>query len=157
MSADYTYPNRWKFELVHPKYKDFNLMIQEAELPGLNLGILLQPAMPRPIYRPGDNIDIDDLRLTFLVDEHLKSWYTLWQWIRDQTSLEDINLKQIFADATMFILDNKLKSKILVKFKNIFPYQLSTIQFSHNDEQHDVLTSSVTFKINDYTIELLPV
>lgn len=155
MSNDFTYKNRWKFELVHPKYKEFSYAVQSCSLPGLNIGIIQQPAMPRSILRPGDNLDIDNLTFSFVVDEKLKSWLLIWNWIRSQKHMSTIDLQQNFGDATMYILNNKLHPKIFVKFVDIFPISISELQFDHSDETQNIVTASVTFAVNDYIIEVV--
>ena len=54
----------------------------QANIPDLNLGVAIQPNPLRDIPTPGDKVDFGDLNLRFLVDEDLKNYMEIQNWIR---------------------------------------------------------------------------
>lgn len=54
----------------------------EANIPSLDLGIANQPTYLKDIDLPGDKIQFGDLNLRFLVDEDLKNYMEIQNWIR---------------------------------------------------------------------------
>ena len=54
----------------------------EANIPSIDLGIAEQPSYLKNIPVPGDKIQFGDLSLRFLVDEDLKNYMEIQNWIR---------------------------------------------------------------------------
>lgn len=127
-------------------------MIQQVTFPGLNLGIIQQPTPIRNIQRPGSSLDVTDLMITFVVDEDLFAWTQIFDWIKWMKNTKVIDNKVLFHDATLSLLTNKLNAQLFVKFIDIFPYSLGEISYTTTDTSAEVLTSTVSFKVNDYDI-----
>jgi hypothetical protein len=53
-----------------------------ANIPGINLGIVVQPTYLKDIDTPGDKISFSDFTLRFLVDENLENYMEIQNWIR---------------------------------------------------------------------------
>ena len=54
----------------------------EANIPSMDLGVAEQPTYLKNIPTPGDKIQFGDLNLRFLVDEDLKNYMEIQNWIR---------------------------------------------------------------------------
>jgi hypothetical protein len=84
-------PTGFKFTLNRaPKVAFFS---NSANIPGMTLGVAVQPTYLKDIDTPGDKIVFDDFTLRFLVDEDLKNYMEIHNWIRGlgyPDSLKDI-------------------------------------------------------------------
>ena len=73
-------PTGFRFVLNRaPKVVFFS---NQANIPGLNLGVAEQPTYLTDIPVPGDKIQFQDLRLRFLVDEDLENYLEIQHWLR---------------------------------------------------------------------------
>ena len=54
----------------------------QANIPDLQLGVAIQPNPLRDLPVPGDKVEFGDLNLRFLVDEDLKNYMEIQNWIR---------------------------------------------------------------------------
>jgi len=161
-------PVGFKFILNRtPKVSFFG---NSANVPGMSLGIAEQPTYLKNIPVPGDKIEFQDFTLRFLVDENLENYMEIQKWIRGlgfPESLEEIyNLQQtgnykddntrkimdIYSDATLFILNSNNNINFQVKFKDMFPYQLTDLSFDATDVDIEYFTAEVTFKYTIYDI-----
>ena len=145
----------------------------EANIPSLDLGIAEQPSYLKNIPIPGDKIQFGDLSLRFLVDEDLKNYMEIQNWIRglgypeslqefqdldDAGQLTDAfgKFKQsrddIYSDGTLQILSSNLVPKFQVQFSDLFPYSLSTITFDATDTDIEYFTADVSFKYTIYRL-----
>ena len=161
-------PTGFKFLLNRSPATAF--FCNQANIPELNLGVTLQPNYLRPIPIPGEIIDFGDLNLRFLVDEDLKNYMEIQNWIRGLGFPESIqqfndleseavittNKMQegdnIYSDGTLQILSNNLVPKFQVFFKDLFPYNLSTLNFDATQTDQEYFTADVTFKYTIYNI-----
>jgi hypothetical protein len=100
------------------------------------------------MYVPGDKIEYDDISFKILVDENMKNYTELYNWIKGNhssgvISYEDIIL-QIFNSSS-----NKNKE---IKFVSAFPVSVSAVQFDTQVEGIDYLSIDVTFRYDRFQI-----
>ena len=143
----------------------------QANIPSIDLGVTLQPSYLRDIPTPGDKMEFGDLTLRFLVDEDLKNYMEIQNWIRGlgfPESLQEFrDLEEegqdygiipteggdnIYSDATLQILSNNLVPKFQVMFKDLFPYSLTTINFDATDTDIEYFTAEASFKYTMYNL-----
>ena len=160
-------PTGFKFSLQRSPGVAFFCNV--ANIPDLSLGVAEQPNYLRDIPTPGDKIDFGDLNIRFLVDEDLTNFMELQNWIRGlgfPESLKEIYDLQkdakikyptdagmnIYSDGTLQILSSNLIPKFQVVFKDLFPYNLSTLSFDATDTDIEYFTADASFKYTIYSI-----
>ena len=143
----------------------------QANIPDLTLGVTEQPNYLRQIPTPGDMIDFGDLNLRFLVDEDLKNFMEIQNWIRglgfpeSVQEFRDLEKKgtlprrdyvqsgdDIYSDGTLQILSSNYVSKFNVKFTDLWPYSLTTLSFDATDTDIEYFTADVSFKYTIYNL-----
>jgi hypothetical protein len=141
-----------------------------ANIPGLTLGIAEQPTYLKDVDIPGDKIEFDDFRLTFLVDENLENYLQIQKWIRglgfpeslqeifdlqnEERVLENKNspMMNIYSDGTLQVLNSAFSPNFKVVFKDMFPYSLSPLEFNATETDTEYFTAEVLFKYTIYNI-----
>jgi hypothetical protein len=63
------------------------------------------------------------------------------------------SLKNLYSDGTLLIYSNDFEPIIRVKFKDMFPYFLTNIEFDAQVTDLTYLTAEVRFKYTNYEIE----
>ena len=161
-------PVGFKFSLTRtPKVAFFG---NSANVPGLTLGVAEQPTYLKDIPVPGDKIEFQDFTLRFIVDENLENYMEIQKWIRglgfpeslkeiydlqDSKRYTDANrekIMDIYSDGTLFILNSNNNINFQVKFKDMFPYQLTDLSFDATDVDIEYFTAEVSFKYTIYDI-----
>ena len=161
-------PTGFKFILNRaPKVAFFS---NSANIPSLDLGIATQPTYLKDLDIPGDKILFEDFSLRFLVDEDIKNYMEIQNWIRGlgypesrqeiidlQTERDKIDtfesgLMDIYSDGTLTVLGSNQRPNFMVKFKDLFPYSLSTLNFDATDTDVEYFTADVNFKYTIYEI-----
>ena len=161
-------PTGFKFILSKaPKVSFFG---NQVNIPQMTLGVAEQPSYLRDIPLPGDKLQFEDFSLRFLVDENLDNYMEIFNWIRAlgfPESLKEIydwqkkdfdiaqpdkTQENFYSDATLEILTSSQNPNFKVKFMDMFPTTLSTLEFDATDEDISYLTADVTFKYTLYNI-----
>jgi|TARA_B100001939_G_C16853238_1_gene578440 hypothetical protein len=142
----------------------------QANVPAMTLGVAEQANYLRNIPVPGDKIEFSDLTLRFLVDEDLKNYMEIQNWIRglgypeSLTEFDELDKAgelfgrfagssdKIYSDGTLSVLTNNLVPKYQIFFKDLFPYDLSTLSFDATQTDQEYFTADVSFKYTIYTI-----
>ena len=125
---------------------------QSVNLPDISVGYAEAPTRYRSIALPASGgVRFGDLRLSFIVDEDMKNYMTIWNWINKNNMAEEMAPDPEYSNAQLQILNSNFNPNIIVIFENIFPIDLTELSFDVGDEQVDYLTASVSFKFTRYT------
>ncbi len=168
-NRNYLSPTGFNFTLQRcPKVSFFS---NTAQIPGIDLGVATQPSYLNDIPRPGDKMDFSDFTLRFLIDEDLKNYMQLQNWMRGlgfPESLSEIyrelakekevydgemeGEQLLFSDGTLQVLNSTSNPQFLVKFSGMFPTSLSTLDFDATPTDIEYFTAEATFKYTMYNI-----
>ena len=157
-------PTGFKFVLNRaPKVSFFG---NEANIPELNLGVAEQPTYLKDIPLPGDKVTFGDFNLRFLVDENLENYMAIHNWLTglgfpetpdqfkkqlvDDEGLTD--LKEQWSDGTLSILNSNYRTTARVKFSDLFPVALTSLDFDATNSDIEYFTADVSFKYTVYNI-----
>lgn len=154
------------FKFILSKEPKVAFFCNLASIPQITLGTETQPTYLKNIDVPGDIITYNDLVLRFLVDEDLQNYMAIHNWItglgfpettnqyRELTTNQDEirDPKLAFSDGSLYILNNNYNTNAIVKFKDLFPISLSSLEFDSTKTDIEYFTAEVTFKYTIYNI-----
>jgi hypothetical protein len=157
-------PIGFKFTLA--KEQKVSFFCNSARIPEISLGTAIQPSYLKDIDVPGEKLTYGDLTLRFLVDEDLKNYMAIHNWLtglgfpetmqqfKDFTKNEDgiSDILQSFSDGSLYILNSNYNTTAIVKFKDLFPIYLTSLEFEATDTDVNYFTAEVTFKYTVYNI-----
>lgn len=154
-NRNYLSPIGFKFSVN--KLKGVVFFCQAATVPGISMGVAPQSTSLNMIPHPGDELRYEDLTVEFLVDENMKNWYQVHDWMREITtpystkefgyargSIESKNPvtrrvttdakesqvnNQWRSDASLFILSSNYRPVAEFVFRDAFPVSLSPLKF----------------------------
>ncbi len=151
------YLNPIEFKLVLERLPHIEFFIQSINIPGISSGVTEQPTPFRTVYFPGDKITFEDLTMTVLVDEDLKSYYDAWFWLSGLTRTDGFDSYQaiesgdgISSDASLFVTTNAKNPNIQIKFKDMFPVSIGSISLATNQSGPTPVTFDITFRYSAY-------
>tara|TARA_B100001287_G_scaffold165935_1_gene139438 strand:+ start:849 stop:1397 length:549 start_codon:yes stop_codon:yes gene_type:complete len=157
-------PIGFKFTLSKtPKVTFFS---NSAVIPDITLGTAIQPTYLKDIDIPGDKLQYSDFAFRFLVDENMENYMAIHNWLTglgypetteqfkkvttDKDGLRD--QEEQFSDGSLHILNSNYNSIAIVKFSQLFPINLTSLQFEATDTDVNYFTAEVTFKYTVYNI-----
>lgn len=155
-------PAGFKFNIAkEPKVSFF---CNTARIPEINLGLAIQPNYLKDIDIPGEKLTYGDLTIRFLVDENLENYMAVHNWLTGLGAPETLqeykdlidgageNPNKAFSDATLRVLNSNFKDAAVVKFKDMFPYSLSSLEFDATIPDIQYFTAQASFKYTIYNI-----
>lgn len=160
-------PVGFKFTLA--KEPKVNFFCNSARIPEITLSVLQQPTYLKDLDIPGGKLQYGDLNLRFLVDEDLVNYMAIHNWLtglgfpestqdyRDLLTNEDdltqpLDPKRAFSDGSLYILDSNFNTNAIVKFKDLFPVSLTSLEFDSTQTDIQYFTAEVSFKYTVYNI-----
>jgi len=157
-------PVGFKFTLA--KTPKVNFFCNSARIPEINLGVANQPTYLKDLDIPGDKLTYGDLTLRFLVDENLENYMAIHNWMtglgfpettqdfKDLTTNDDgqRDLEEQFSDGNLQILNSNFRPVANVKFFNLFPISLTSLDFDATEADIQYFTAEASFKYTVYNI-----
>ena len=152
------------FQFSLKKLPGVSFYCQSANVPSQNLAVAMQATRFNTIPEPGDEVNYDDLTVRFLVDEDLKNYRSIHNWIRylghpesdqDWTTYADGESYQEkqYSDGILFVLDSNFNRKFKIYFKDLFPVSLSGLNFDSTYTDTEYFAVDATFKFTIFDIE----
>ena len=158
-------PTGFQFSLSkHPKVDFF---CTSARLPEINLQLAQQSSYLKDLDIPGEKLTYGDLSLKFLVDEDMTNYMAVHNWLTGlgfPESAQDFvdlttdadgvtnQLEEQFSDGSLSILNSNYRVNSIVKFRDLFPVSLTSLEFDTSATDIQYFTAEVTFKYTIYNI-----
>ena len=154
------------FKLTLSTKEKVDFLSNSANVPGISLGTALQGTTFRILDVPGDEVMYEDFTINFLVDEDLKNYMIIHNWItglgipenfkqyKDLTTNEDGQKDEMlqYCDGTLHILNSNFRDMARVKFADLFPVSLTSLQFNATENDVNYFTAEASFKYTIYNI-----
>ena len=154
----------FKFNLT--KFPKVDFFSNSARIPELNLELTTQASYLKNIDVPGERLTYGDFTLRFLVDENMENYIAIYNWLkglgfpettqqfRDVTtdSKGQRDPKEAFCDGTLRILNSNYREVGKVKFNDLFPTSLTSLDFDATATDVQYLTAEATFKYTIYDL-----
>jgi len=154
----------FKFSLT--KFPKVDFFSNSARIPELTLELTSQSSYLKNIDIPGERLTYGDLTLRFLVDENMENYISVYNWLKglgfpestqqfadlnkDKDGLRDP--KEAFCDGTLSILNSNYREVAKVKFNDLFPTSLTSLDFDATNTDVQYFTAEATFKYTIYNL-----
>ena len=155
----------FKFNLG--KYPKVDFFSNSARIPELNLELAQQASYLKNISVPGERLTFGDFTLRFLVDENMENYLAVYDWLKglgfpeSGKQFKDITTdsdgqrdqKEAFCDGTLRILNSNYREVAKVKFTDLFPISLTSLDFDATNTDIQYFTAEATFKYTIYDLK----
>ena len=154
----------FKFNLT--KFPKVDFFSNSARIPELNLELAQQSSYLKNISVPGERLTYGDFTLRFLVDENMENYLAVYGWLKglgfpesgkqfkeiitDSDGQRDP--KVAFCDGTLSIQNSNYREVAKVKFNDLFPISLTSLDFDATATDVQYLTAEATFKYTIYEL-----
>ena len=154
------------FQFQMTKEPKVSFFCTSATIPEISFETTVQPSYLKDIDVPGEKIQFADLRVRFLVDEDLKNYMAIHNWMtgigypetlqdfKTETTKPDTSrdMNQQFSDGSLSIQNSNFRTNAIVKFKDLFPVSLTSLEFDTAVTDIQYFTAEATFKYLVYNI-----
>ena len=162
VNTSFLSPIGFKFQLNN--FPEVNYFVQSANLPGISISAIDVPTALKTIAIAGDEVNFEELSIKFIVDENMKNWLSIYDWIiglgfptkEGQEKYAKLAIaSELTTDATLTVLTSNMNPQINFVFRECFPLSLSSIAFDSGGTDIDYVTADVSFRYDVYTVENL--
>lgn len=153
------------FRFFIKKAPHVNFFAQKVNIPSVSL---INPQPNNPFVKtpiPGEHLTYGDLSVTFKVDEELKNYLEIHNWIKalgkpqNFDQFKEISAQPtytgdgIYSDLTVVVLSSTKTPNYEINFADAFPFSLSDLSFNTVDEDVNYIEATANFKYTYYDIK----
>ena len=144
-----------KFVLTFAELPDTVYFCQQANIPGVKLGEAIQSTPNLDLFHSGTKMAYSTFDVTFLVNEDLAAWTTIYDWMKELSSVEASYTERRASkkQATLTVMSNLNNPKLRVKYLNVWPTSISDLKFDTTLSADTHMTASATFRYDFFEIE----
>jgi len=141
-----------------------NYFCTSATIPDISLGETTpvdNPFVRLPI--PGDKLTFGRLDLTFRVDEDMKNFREIYDWLislgypdnfgqRGALGRTQSSVGEVYSDGSLVITSSNMQPNIEIKFTDMYPASLTALEFDVEVTDIEYLKATVSFAYRKYEI-----
>jgi len=113
------------------------------------------------IYDSPSQLQYSDLDITFIVDEDMKNYLEILNWMEGMGSPNNQEQYQklkksdegIQSDITVIVNNNHQNPNIQFKFKDCFPVSVSSIPLDITTSEANITECTATFRYTNFTVD----
>ena len=153
------------FRFNMQRLPNINYFCTNASIPDVTLGqvdTITNTFIKLPV--PGDRLTFGSLSLRFKVDEDLTNYKEIYDWMttlgypdnfEQRATVERGQGSSVYSDGSLIILTNSYKPNIEVKFIDLYPTSLSTVDFDITGTDIEYLNADVGFQYRKYELTVI--
>lgn len=157
---DSNYLTNINFRFTIKRLPAVSFKVQRATIPGITLNPANFPTPLKTIQVYGDHMDIEPLQVEFLVDEDLKNWNEIYDWLiklagpRNKTEAMG-RYDDPYSDGSLLILSSAMNPLIEFHFTDLHPTSLGALQLDATSNSQEPVQATVSFAFTSLYYSLL--
>jgi ribosomal 50S subunit-recycling heat shock protein len=151
------------FRFTMQRLPHVNYFCTQASIPDVTLG---QPQIENVFIKlpqPGDKLSYSPINIVFRVSEDLANYREIYNWMEALGFPDNFAQRRslagaaytngdVFSDGSLIITTAAYKPNIEVKFTDMFPISLSTLDFTVENTDVEYLQATATFAYRKYDL-----
>ena len=143
-------PTSFRMTIDKLKFPNVEFAVQSVFIPDLTVAGAQYSTPQRRIVVAGDKPDYAPVTLTFLIDEDLKNYKEIHDWMVGETTKKDTSDYRKERDITLHIISSHNNVIKEIQFIDAIPTSLSSLPFDVTITDLQYLTAQVTFEYSYY-------
>ena len=137
---------QFKFDVA--ALPNVSFFVQSCNLPGVTLeAAQMQTPQLQNFARHTGIVTYEALDIAFLIDEYLKNWQEIYEWI--------VGDENKYTSAVLTLVSSSMNPTMEFHFKEIFPTTLSAIAFDSTTTDPVYQVATISFNYTEYIIKNL--
>ena len=137
-------PVGFTFKIDQINFANLEYFCTQVTFPGISLSEVQVPYRGVNLAQTGDRMVFDDLAIRFNITENMENYLELFDWMHNIINKKDA--EDYKYDASLLIMSSHNNMVKTVKFQEIFPTSLSTVEFNSQALDVEYLQADVSFR-----------
>jgi len=140
-------PTGFKLTINREKFANIEYFVTSFGIPTVSSSEVQQDFRNTITYQPSETIQYDSLSLRFVIDEDMKNYTEIFDWIKRNSESKGER-----HDIILSVLSSHNNVNKQFQFRDAFPTSLGGVDFSTQLTDVEYLQADVTFRYNAFSI-----
>jgi len=140
-------PTGFRLTINRNRFANVEYFITGFTIPSVTMGEAAQGFRGHTSFLAGDAIGYDSLSLRFAIDEDMKNYTEIFDWM---VKNREVGLD--FSDMILTVLSNHNNGNKEFQFQDAFPTSLSGVEFTTQATDVEYLQADVSFRYSEFRI-----
>lgn len=141
-------PTGFKLSIDRTKYANVEYFVTSFSIPDISIGEIQLPYRGQIGYIPGERVEYGALSIRFMIDEDMKNYIEIYNWIQDNVAKKSITT----SDMILSVLTSHNNVSKQFQFINAFPTSSSGIEFGTQNTEVEYLQADISFRYDRFKI-----
>lgn len=129
--------------------RELSFSVQTSNVTDVTLGETLFMSGAKDIKLPSNKITNAPLVVDFLLSEDLSEWVEIYKWLLTAKN-SGFTLAQRPCD--LIVLDSQNQTVVTFNYTDVFPIEITGLQYAINTDNSTVMTFTATFSFNRFKV-----
>jgi len=137
-------PVGFTFKIDQTNFANLEYFCTQVTMPGISLAEVPSPYKGVNLSLTGDRLTFDDLAIRFNITENMENYIEIFDWMH--SIVQSGTAEGFKYDAILMIMSSHNNMVKQIKFQEIFPTTLSTVEFNSQQTDVEYLQADVGFR-----------
>jgi len=142
-------PVGFGFKIDTTEFPNLEYFCTAVNLPGVTTGDTAVPYRGVNLAMSGDRMGFEDLSIRFNITENMENYIETFNWMHNLIQKKDAD-KNYKNDATLLIYSSHNNVNQEIKFYDVFPIQLSSVEFNAQGTEIEYLQADLVLKYTSF-------
>ena len=146
-------PVGFQFTIDRQKFPNIEYFCTAVSLPSISLASVEVPYKGVALTEPGNRLEFGELTLAFNVTENLENYIETFNWMHDIASAKGEDVENLKEDATLLVFTSHNNVNKTIRFKDIFPTAIGSLEFTSTAQEVNYLSTDINFSYTNFEFE----
>jgi len=142
-------PVGFGFKIDTTQFPNLEYFCTAVNLPGVTTGDTAVPYRGVNLAMSGDRMGFEDLSIRFNITENMENYIETFDWMHNLIQKKDAD-KTYKNDATLLIYSSHNNVNQEIRFYDVFPIQLSSVEFNAQGTEIEYLQADLVLKYTSF-------
>ena len=152
-NKNYLSPTGFHLKINSLRYPNLEYFATTITLPQITLEEQALPYKTVDYAAPGTRLAFSDLSITAQITENFDNYLETFNWMHSIASSKGSDVENLKEDATLLVFTSHNNVNKTIRFTDIFPTGIGSLEFSSTQDSVNYLSTEITFSYTNFEFE----
>jgi len=143
----------FKLTIINPNFSNLEYFCTAANIPAASMQEITQNYQNDQSFFPGDQLNFEQLKVKFMVDENMTNYVEVLNWLTKNT-MANANQFPSRCDLILSVLSSKNTINRQFQFTDAFPTSLGELAFNTQAQTVEYISCDMSLRFNRFKVLL---
>ena len=152
-NKNYLSPTGFHLKINSLRFPNLEYFATTITLPQITLEEQALPYKTVDYAAPGTRLTFSDLTITAQITEDFDNYLETYNWMHDIAKAKGTAVEDLKEDATLLVFTSHNNVNKTIRFKDIFPTAIGSLEFTSTSDSVNYLSTDINFSYTNFEFE----